>query len=430
MNKMNQENGDVLAEPKISFIVPVYNVAPYLKDCLDSLLNQNFDSFEIIIVYDTSEDESLDICTSYANNDSRVCVFTREVNEGRLCGARNFGIRQARGEYICIIDSDDIVSKDLLRITYDMITRHDVEVVFFDAELFQGNMKGDWDATFDYSQEKRDLSLRVLRHEDILRGYMQWILSGNAFQRLCKKNVYYDYDAFYYMNQASESTFQAVPMVQRIKSAFYIPLALYKIRYDRPGSIRYGLKYSNKVLHEFIGAYLYRLKALEAYGEEIFTLEEKYRVGLNVLKVMVERYLQYQKDALHSLILTEQFEMEAICLFGAATVGMEHANILKNTRVKVCFCDNDSKKKNQIVNGIKLISYEELKRQYREKDVRLFITSNYYVDIALQLLADGIIDSVSELMPLRGATEREKAFGEMFEQFFFLDFVKRRNALI
>lgn len=94
----------------ISIIVPVYNTAPYLPQCLDSLVNQTYRDIEIICVNDGSTDNSPDILKAYAERDSRILVIHQE-NLG-LSGARNKGLESARGEWVMFVDSDDWIGTD------------------------------------------------------------------------------------------------------------------------------------------------------------------------------------------------------------------------------------------------------------------------------------------------------------------------------
>ena len=96
----------------ISVVVPVYNVEPYLPDCLDSILAQDYPRFECILVNDGSTDRSGDICDEYARRDIRFRVFHQQ-NAG-VSAARNKGIAEARGEFITFIDSDDWVDSSYL----------------------------------------------------------------------------------------------------------------------------------------------------------------------------------------------------------------------------------------------------------------------------------------------------------------------------
>jgi glycosyltransferase involved in cell wall biosynthesis len=98
--------------PKISIIVPVYNSAPYLKGCLDSLVNQSLRDIEIICINDASTDDSPQILDEYQAVDDRIQVITFTENR-RQGSARNAGIRMAKGEYIAFVDSDDWVDNDM-----------------------------------------------------------------------------------------------------------------------------------------------------------------------------------------------------------------------------------------------------------------------------------------------------------------------------
>lgn len=94
----------------ISVIVPVYNVKNYLCKCVDSIINQTYNNLEIILVDDGSTDGSGAICDEYVLKDSRVKVIHKE--NGGVSSARNLGIAQAGGEYICFVDSDDWLELD------------------------------------------------------------------------------------------------------------------------------------------------------------------------------------------------------------------------------------------------------------------------------------------------------------------------------
>ena len=97
---------------KLSIIVPIYNVAPYLRKCMDSLLAQDILDYEIILVDDGSPDECPRICDAYAEKHSNIHVIHQE-NAG-LSAARNTGVAKAQGDYIWFVDSDDYVEPNVL----------------------------------------------------------------------------------------------------------------------------------------------------------------------------------------------------------------------------------------------------------------------------------------------------------------------------
>ena len=106
-----------MAQPKVSIIVPVYNVEKYIRRCIDSLKNQTLEDIEIILVDDSSTDSSLEICKKAAEEDSRIKVI-HKVNEGAGL-ARNAALEIAEGEYIGFADSDDYIDKEMYKTLYE-----------------------------------------------------------------------------------------------------------------------------------------------------------------------------------------------------------------------------------------------------------------------------------------------------------------------
>lgn len=116
----------------ISVIIPVYNVKKYLKDCLESVIHQSCSNIEIICVNDGSTDGSAEILREYQNRDARIQVVTQE-NRG-LSEARNAGIKHANGEYICFLDSDDMLCVGALEKLYEQARWEELEILCYDAE--------------------------------------------------------------------------------------------------------------------------------------------------------------------------------------------------------------------------------------------------------------------------------------------------------
>ncbi len=104
---------------KISVIVPAYNVESYLADCLDSILNQTYPNIEVIVIDDGSPDRSGEIAENYKQKDRRIKVIHQE--NGGLSVARNSGLDNATGEFVCFIDSDDWIEPDYLELLYSAV---------------------------------------------------------------------------------------------------------------------------------------------------------------------------------------------------------------------------------------------------------------------------------------------------------------------
>ncbi len=115
--------------PKISIIIPMYNVEKYLRRCLDSVLNQTFTDWTAICVDDGSPDKSGEIAEEYAARDKRFIVIHKE--NGGLSDARNAGMPYARGEYIMYLDSDDFIHPQTMEIAYNAIKKNKSDIVSF-----------------------------------------------------------------------------------------------------------------------------------------------------------------------------------------------------------------------------------------------------------------------------------------------------------
>jgi len=115
-------------EMKISVILPVYNKAPFLVQCIDGILAQTLDDIEIICIDDGSTDESLSILKKYEEKDNRIKLISQK-NKGAAT-ARNVGLSHASGEYLSILDADDIFDPDMLLKAYNKAkeTQADIDV--------------------------------------------------------------------------------------------------------------------------------------------------------------------------------------------------------------------------------------------------------------------------------------------------------------
>lgn len=115
-------------KPIVSIIVPVYNAEKYLKECINSIVEQTYENLEIILVNDGSLDSSGCICDDFAAKDHRIKVIHME-NAG-VSSARNTGIRIANGKYIMFVDADDKITAECVDILVKAIEQHDVDIAF------------------------------------------------------------------------------------------------------------------------------------------------------------------------------------------------------------------------------------------------------------------------------------------------------------
>ena len=115
----------------ISVIVPVYKVEPYLRQCIESIVNQTYRDLEILLIDDGSPDRCREICEEYKEKDERIRVFHNEVNRG-LSAARNVGLKKAKGEYIGFVDSDDWIELDMYEVLLKALEANSADIALCD----------------------------------------------------------------------------------------------------------------------------------------------------------------------------------------------------------------------------------------------------------------------------------------------------------
>ena len=149
--------------PLISLIIPVYDVSPYLRKCITSVLNQSLEDIEIILVNDCSPDPIDElICKEYSHSDQRVKYFSHNENK-RQGGARNTGIDNATGDYIWFIDSDDFIDTNACEFLYNLAQQTHAEIIAFSAT---SHINGNLDLS-------KHVYYRYKRDADILDQYIK-----------------------------------------------------------------------------------------------------------------------------------------------------------------------------------------------------------------------------------------------------------------
>lgn len=161
----------------VSIIVPVYNVDKYLKECLDSVVNQTYKNIEIIIVNDGSTDNSLKICEIYSVADSRIKIINQD-NQG-LSAARNSGIKSCKGDWIFFVDSDDILEKNVIRRLYNICKENGSQLGICSEYKFYDNLK---------HETSKNLTNTFGRRE-IIKKYFYREIPGYAWGKLYHKSL-------------------------------------------------------------------------------------------------------------------------------------------------------------------------------------------------------------------------------------------------
>jgi glycosyltransferase involved in cell wall biosynthesis len=276
------------ARPEVSVIVPVYNVNPYLRRCVDSLITQTLHDIEIILIDDGSTDGCSQTCDDYASMDARIRVV-HQANAG-LSEARNAGINMARADYLMFVDSDDCVEPEFCRIPLSIAKEQKADLVMFQYRYIKKGKTREPDTAVNEG-EKTQLEALTLLTKGI--GMTAWnklyhrdLFRTNRYPKGC---VYAD-------------VFLTPVLVHDAKTIFYTPAILYNQWY-RIGSITTIRSESNAA--DQYSAFMMTVRRLKEWGYP--ELSERYHqkkalsfvaAGWNVPKLN-EKCLCYLRSLKH-----------------------------------------------------------------------------------------------------------------------------------
>lgn len=173
---------------KLSVIIPVYNVEKYLKQCLNSVTAQEYNSFEVILVDDGSTDNSGAICDEFANTDSRIRVI-HQKNIGHT-GARQNGFLASTGDYILMIDSDDWIEEDMFRCMMEKALADDVDIVQCNYRSVKDGMEDNQIPVFQEGfYGKSRLEQEVYPKMIYAGGYYSFGIAPNMWNKIWKRSL-------------------------------------------------------------------------------------------------------------------------------------------------------------------------------------------------------------------------------------------------
>ncbi len=212
-------------QPELSIVVPVYNVADYLEECVESIINQSYSNWELILVDDGSKDRSGEICDIYSNRDDRVKVIHKD--NGGLSSARNAGLDAVRGIYVTFVDSDDVI---LGNDTFAKLMEILAEDKYLDAVQY--------DVIYKYlsdDQHKRSYPFKIYCNtESIMKGYLDQDIHVSCCDKIFKAHVFKDIR--FPLHQISEDIAVIPQIVKRLNRLRTTNIGYYGYRY-REGSI-------------------------------------------------------------------------------------------------------------------------------------------------------------------------------------------------
>lgn len=216
----------------ISIVVPVYNVYPFVKECIESICNQTYKNIEIILVDDGSTDNSGKVCEEYRKDDSRIRVI-HQNNQG-LSAARNAGIQIANGEFLMFVDSDDRIHPMMVQAMYDAMAQNRAELVICSYRMIQEKESKD-SLTQKLTIDEREIEVLSGR-ECVKRMYSsnQKVDFIVAWNKLYRKSMFSELE--YPVGRLHEDEFLTYKILYPLNRCVFLNVPLYEYRF-RTGSI-------------------------------------------------------------------------------------------------------------------------------------------------------------------------------------------------
>lgn len=206
---------------KISIIVPIYNVEKYLRDCIETIINQTYKNIEIILVNDGSTDSSLEICKEYAQINDKIKIVDKK--NGGLSAARNTGLEHATGKYIMFIDSDDYLALNSCEVLYNAIK--DTEFEFVTANFaFTNNDGTPWKKPM-FSEKFQNTSLDI---EDYKKSF--YLVNSAVWNKIFRKEFLDNNDLKFEVGFLAEDAVFTTLAFLKAKKTYYIKDVVYYYR--------------------------------------------------------------------------------------------------------------------------------------------------------------------------------------------------------
>ena len=219
--------------PQISVLVPIYRIEKYLPKCVDSILNQSFLDFELILVNDGSPDSCPEICDAYAKKDPRVRVIHKE--NGGLLSARKAGLKHARGKYIAFVDGDDWVDNYYLDVLYKLAEANASDLVVtghfreFDGKI--ETIKPKSTGVYDYDQLQTSILPNAIYNGRFCEHGISTYVWNKLYKRELLEKILYDVPNEIIMGEDAAITYACLSIAKHL-TVSRIPLYYYRQRHD------------------------------------------------------------------------------------------------------------------------------------------------------------------------------------------------------
>lgn len=397
-------------EIDISVIIPVYNMENYLNECLNSILKQNFHSYEIICVDDASVDQSRKILLDFEKKYNRIKVITHAKNRG-LSIARNTGMSYASGKYIWFVDSDDFIAFDSFKELYYIAEKNKVDIVYFDMfRLYERedyrNIDDKEEAFLEVEEvcSGKELFCQFVKKETIKASAWRQFIKRDFLEKkkikfyddiLHEDELFYFFCAMnaervinvnkkYYVYRQREGSIMSTKNCKRYESLFVILVQI----------LTYWNSHDfNEKENKAIGIYFYNLFSTFQYYGSFGKKTTELKIGGYIEKLLYRILQEKYKSRWLTLNERQLIEIEQannVIVFGSGRAAFDIVNILENRNIKINVIAVSKLEDNpDVFCNIKVDSIDNISKYMMDAVVIIGVTEKYSLGIQKKLMEVG-----------------------------------------
>ncbi len=395
--------------PKVSIIVPIYNVEEYLGECLISLIKQTLTEIEIICVDDASTDSSVKIAKKCIENDPRFSLYQLKENKG-LSYVRNFGMERATGKYLYFLDSDDYLDNNALEILYECAEKFKVQGIFFGAQVeYEENIEVKEYITYcdcERITTGKDFFVEVNRRgeyqnavcfqfwnksfidENCFRFYEDIVYEDSLFtlkvlmkadRVTCIRDILY-----HYRKRGTSITANRGKNQLRSYVIVYFELLKIWLQSENANEIAYGVQRQLEVRHRNISMAIEQLGYIPNLNFEESACQYVYQ---KITRILPD---YYYIDTLDKTVLKELSESDYLFVYGAGIIADEVIRYLEENDQKIegLIVTNKSMNEDKF-KGYNIYELEDIRKYSGRISIVLGLSQKYHYKIKEMIMKAG-----------------------------------------
>lgn len=406
--------------PRVSIIIPIYNVEEYIDDCLYSVLNQTYSNIEILCIDDCGKDDSMNHVEKMAENDERFKILVHSHNRGQAA-ARNTGLEAASGKYVFFLDSDDVIIKNTIERMVLLSEEYSLDAIRATMINFEGEIPSTF---FENTKDSGEEAIIQSGRNLFCMFEQNNHLYGEACGVLYLKDFLVQNEIFFKEGIIYEDNVFSFKVYMRSQKMMFLKESLYYYRQRKGSTMNGGCKFDvmmqsemvllSELFYEWkkcegdtcldrqVGHYFTRefkcLKGLIRRGNNLDLCELKYAPETLLYNLLFHYDKQMAYAQLNDNMIQSIKNYNKIYVYGAGRAAEEIIFSLKKNKLKVDSIIVTHKSNENSFMGIEIIEVIELKNKIDDDTVVILgTTSKYHAELKEELLKLGVSNIIEPI---------------------------------